>query len=295
VTLQTFFDEVYRPLRLRGRSPGTSRLYRATLVAFGKWLGRAPVLADLDELVLSRYLEQRCQRVSPYTAEKERTQLVALARMAWERRLLEHMPSVPPSPLPDRVPTAWSVDDMARLMDAAGRYHVTRAGVVLSELFPALLATLWETGERIGAVMDTAVEDYRRPHLVVRAAHRKGARRDRCYRLTPATCDRLEAVTRADHPLLFPWPYTRTYLWRHMRGIVQSAGLGNARRLRFHQIRRSAASHLAAAGGDPVRFLDHANPSTTRRWYLDPRLSERGTPPCDLLPAIGPTHAKVGA
>lgn len=284
--LQAFFDDVYRPLRLRGRSPATVRLYGCTLRAFGRWLGRTPEVADLDELVLARYLEHRATSVSAYSAEKERTQLVALARMAWERRLLERLPTVPPAPLPDRVPTAWTVDDMAKLVVAAEVHPGQRDGVELCRLFPALLCVLWESGERIGAVMDTVAADYQRPFVVVRAAHRKGARRDRCYRLTDATCDRVERVARGADQRLFPWPYTPTYLWSHMRAIVKRAGLGDARRLRFHQVRRTAATHLAAAGGDAVRFLDHSNPSTTRRWYLDPRLAERGAAPCDMLPAI---------
>jgi integrase len=58
------------------------------------------------------------------------------------------------------------------------------------------------------------------------------------------------------------------------------------RRIGFHAIRRSAASHYAAAGGDAVEMLDHSSPSITKRWYLDPRLADRGSRPCDVLPAI---------
>jgi integrase len=69
---------------------------------------------------------------------------------------------------------------------------------------------------------------------------------------------------------------------------VKAAGLNTRKRLRFHQIRRSAASHYAAAGGDAVEMLDHSSPKITKRWYLDPRLADRGARPCDILPPIVP-------
>jgi integrase len=303
------FDNLYRPLRLRGRSPATARLYGCTLRAFAKWLGREPELRDLDELVLARYLEARAGQVAPLTAEKERTQLVALAGLAWERRLLETKPTCPPGPIPDRVPQAWTIDELRAVMAAAadpatfaigrnGRPPLFRrpAGAapepaasseIKSRFFSALLPALFESGERIGAMLEVRVEDYQRPHLVVRAEARKGRKRDRVYRFTEATCDRIEvAIGGRTEGLVFVWPWTRSLIWREFGKAVQAAGLDTRKRLRFHQIRRSAASHYAAAGGDAVEMLDHSSPRITKRWYLDPRLCDRGARPCDLLPAL---------
>ena len=66
--LQTLFDDFYRPLRLRGRSANTTRLYGCTIRAFGKWLGYEPTIDDLSDLMISLYLEQRAATRSPYTA-----------------------------------------------------------------------------------------------------------------------------------------------------------------------------------------------------------------------------------
>ena len=305
--LQDLFDKLYRPLRLRGRSPATARLYGCTLRAFEKWLGRAPELRDLDELVLARYLEARAGQVAPLTVEKERTQLVALAGLAWERRLIETKPTCPPGALPDRVPQAWSMEELRRIMAAAADPATYRKPIGRPRLFKradapgldstthewkpaffaALIPTLWETGERIGAMLDARIEDYDRPHLVVRAEARKGKKRDRVYRLTDATCDRIEAIiARRTEGRVFEWTFTRTYIWHNFGMIVKAAGLDTRKRVRFHQIRRSAASHYAAAGGDAVEMLDHSSPKITKRWYLDPRLVDRGARPCDLLPPI---------
>lgn len=302
------FNDFYRPLRLRGRSIATTKLYECTLRAYARFLGRDPVLADLDELALARYLEHRVTQVRPLSAERERCSLVALAGLAFERRLIEVKPNVPQAPIPDRVPVAWSLEELRRLLAAAadpatfiasnGRRplfrrpapgpaaatdeHRWRAG-----FFSALIPVLWETGERIGAMLDARVEDYQRPHLLVRGEARKGKKRDRLYRLSPATCDRIDALLAGRTTgSVFAWGMTRTYLWREFGRVVKAAGLNGSHRVRFHQIRRSAASHFAAAGGDACAMLDHSSPRITTKWYLDPRLCDRSVRPCDVLPPI---------
>jgi len=310
-TLLDAFHQLYRPLRLRGKSHRTTQLYECCFRAFGRWLGREPVVADLDDLVVSRYLEARAGQVAPLTAERERIQLCALARLLAERRVIEFPLTVPPGRLPDRVPEAWSLEDMARLLAAAadpatycgrsGRPRIfplpalgkpaatPEAAVAVASFFSALIPTLWETGERIWAVMEARQEDYRRPHLLLRAEARKGAKRDRVYQLSAATCDRLEALIVPGQDRVFPWASSKTTLWNQLRKIMTAAGLrGEKKRLGFHQIRRTACTHYAAAGGDPRWFLDHENLRTTTRWYLDPRYTENHAPPCDVLPAITP-------
>lgn len=309
MTLYDAFHNLYRPLRLRGKSARTTKLYECMIRAFARWLGRDPVVTDLDDLVVSRYLEARAQTVAPLTAERERIELCALARLLAERRVIEFPLTVRPGRLPERVPEAWSLEDMAKLLAAAadpatyrnrsGRPRIfplpaldqpagtTESAVQLARMFSALIPLLWESGERIGAVMDARQEDYRRPHLLLRAEARKGSKRDRVYTLSPATCDRIEAMIVPGVDRIFPWASAIGTLHHQLRKIMTAAGLrGDRKRLGFHQIRRSACTHYAAAGGDPRWFLDHENLRTTRRWYLDPRYVENHKPPCDVLPAI---------
>lgn len=291
MTLQHYFDTVYRPLRLRGRSGNTNRLYGCTIRAFGKWLARAPNLADLaDELLLSRYLDHRAEQHSPYTVEKERSQLLAMARLANERRLIPAMPSVQPCVLPDRVPCAWSVEELERLYQSAGRVPGHVGVMPAGEWWTLLIDVAFQSGERIGAILSATVADYRRPTVTFRAEVRKGGRRSRVCHLAEDVCDRLDAMidrTKAGPgDPLFVWDRCASYLWDRLRGILERAGL-SGRRLGFQQVRRSAISHVAHAGADPVQFSGHAQAATTRRWYLDPRYADRGPRACDLLPKIG--------
>jgi integrase len=289
MTLQTAFDELYRPLRLRGRSPRTAALYGFTFKAFGRWLEREPLVDDLDDLLVSRYLEHRATVVSPYTAERERVALCALSRLLAERRVLPVPLAVPAGRVPDRVPVAWSLEHMGRLLAAATACTDVVDGVAMNVFWPALIGVLWETGERVGAVMEARVADYTRPHMLVLAEARKGSKRDKLYQLTPATCDRLDGLVAGRDGLVFPWPKSRGLLWHWFRKLLRAAGLAGMKpRQGFHEIRRSAATHFAAAGGDAQRMLDHEHGRTTRRWYVDPRIAGGGVAPCDVLPAIVP-------
>lgn len=297
--LTELFDNLYRPLRLRGKSPKTARLYGCTLRTFGRWLGRDAELKDLDELVFARYLEHRASVVSPYTAEKERSQLMALAGLAWERRLLETKPQCPPAPLPERIPTAWSVEDMERLMSHAlnpNTYGCRSHAEHYARVIPALIAVAWDTGERIGAIMETREEDFQRPTLLVRAEARKGRKRDRMYQLTETACDLVVRSAAIGNGELFPWPFARTYLWSVFAKPKAAAGLDDgSKRQGFHQVRRTTLSHFCARGGDATWMADHASPNMTKRWYLDPRLTENGLKPCEVLPSIAGTRKPEAA
>jgi len=294
MTLHEFFKTTYRPLRLRGRSHKTITLYECLFRSFDRWLASEGIAAHgsiehLDELLLARYLEHRAATVSPYTAEKERCQLMALARLAWERRVpgMERMPTCPPSVLPDRVPTAWSTAEMQALFAAAGKAKRHVGKIPAAEFFPALIQTCFESGERIGALLATPAREYHRPRLTVQPEARKGGRRGRVYHLSPALCDRLDRLTAYGYEMLFPWPMSATYIYDRLKSILQAAGI-DKKRAAFHQIRRTAVSHIAAAGGDPVAFAGHSSPSVTKRWYLDPRMAETGPKPHELLPRLEP-------
>lgn len=284
MTLQELFGNFYRPLRLRGRSANTTRLYGCTIRSFSKWLRYEATTDDLTDLTISRFLEHRATTRSPYTAEKERTQLLSLWRFAADRGIVPDRPCVPPAPLPDRIPEAWSIDQLQALMRSAAATRGNIGHVPAAVWYTALISVLWETAERIGAILSCTPQDFASPVLTVRAEYRKGGKRDRAYRLSEETSRRVAAA--CGQTKLFEWPQHRLYLWYKYKDVVARAGLGQGRKCGFHQLRRSAASHYAALGGDPVKLLDHSSPRITHRWYLDRRLTDSGPQPCDLLPRI---------
>lgn len=287
MTILEFFETVYSPLKLRGRSENTRRLYRCTISSFKKFLKRDPALSDLTDLTLARFLTYRASIRSGFTAEKERTQLCSLSRFAFERRMIEVNPCVPPAPLPERIPSAWTVDQLRSLMAACGRQKGFIGKTPAASYYSALVAVLWESAERIGAILECQVADYGGGQLYVRAEYRKGKKRDKIYDLTPATRLLLDAAIRGKRPRdkIFAWDRPYSMLWYAFGKVVESAGLPGGRRAKFHQLRRSAATHYEAAGGDATSFLDHSSRRITRA-YLDPRFLKSGPAPCDVLPSI---------
>ena len=288
MTLKDLFENHFSPLRLRGRSDNTARLYHCTLRSFSKFLGREATIDDLDDLVLSRFLDKRARERSPYTSEKERCQLCSLWRFARDRGIKPTGPCVPPTArLPERVPSCWSVEELQHLVLVAGATP-GRVGDVPAGLFwRALICVLYETAERCGAIFETRVADWQSPRLLVRAEHRKGGKRDRLYTLTESTSSLVDALCRGRSPAdkIFRWDRCYTHIWARFGDIVEAAGLGEGRKSKFHKLRRCAASHYAARGGNPTQLLDHSSPRITKT-YLDPRYADLSTPACHILPSI---------
>lgn len=272
MTLEELFER-YRRKHLRGKSPNTVRLYGHTIRSFAKTLGRTPTIDDLTDDAI----EDHMWRVvddgrSPASANKDRSQLICLWRWAAERGWLDRFPDVPAMQEPEQVPLGWlpnEIDDLLRACDTEPNAVGDVPGPVW---FGALVRILLDTGERIGAVRQLSRTALQNDYLLVPAASRKGRTRDRLFPLSEGTVAAVKRLLAAhDAPLLFPDPYSSTYLYRRFDKLLERAGLPTDRRSKFHRLRRTVASAVARAGGDATAALDHASPKTTKK-YLDPRI-----------------------
>ena len=283
--LRKFFDEHYSPLKLRGaHSARTVSMYHGVLRRFREFLLRDPEVKDLTNTTVSEFLKFRSMTVGPHSVERERNQVVAMWRLACLMGLIKELPMISATPLPQKIPKAWTVDELNLLLASAESASGKIGSVLASRFWPALVNTLFETAERIGAVMACRPGDLSGQHLSVKAEYRKGGRISRVYTLSPATADMVFGVCGRER--IFEWPLSSTHLWGHFKRITKRAGL-YAPRLGFHTLRRSAASHYVAAGGNPSVLLGHQDARVTRK-YLDPRITERGLPkPYEVLPKIG--------
>lgn len=287
MTLNAFLETVYVPLRLRGRSPESVRLLRHSITQFSRWLGRQALLDDLDDLVVSQWLTAMSERKSPLSVARERSGILALWNLAQARGLVRLRPTVSPELIPERVPRAFTADELDRLVAAARLASGWVGPVPARVFFPALIAVGLETGERINAILKTPRCMWTRPSLVVPAVIRKGRRQGRVYELSPEAADLVDAVSRHEGPTVFWWLASDTALRKRWKTITRRAGLGDGRDVQFHALRRSTASHLAAAGLDATAFLGHSSDRITRRSYLDPRVVDANRPKAwQALPRI---------
>lgn len=293
MNLLPLLHDLYAPLRSLSRKSVVN--YECTIKAMAEFIGHEPSLADLDELTVARFLAHRCRQRAVATAAKDRAQLRALHEFAARRKLCDHWPQYPPVRVPERVPEAWFAGEMQRLLDAAGDEKTVLAGIPGGLFWRALILTAYDTAERASSLLSLQWRHVRGRTVLFRAEGRKGHTRDILREIGEDTLAALDAIrgTRTDDDLVFPWPRTRTYIWRRLAIILERAGLPHGRRDKFHRIRRTTASYFEAAGGSAQRLLDHADPATTRR-YLDPRIVRPQSAP-ELIPRMAQRPRQAAA
>lgn len=283
--LSRFFMDLYVPLRLRSRSKNTIRLYKYSLGAFDRFLGRAATLDDLNDDTVGMYLSSIVEKgLSAWSVAKERSQLVALWTFAAKRGLVAKFPDVPPERTPKRAPVAWTTEEVHAILEAATKLEGDYHGVPRSRWWIALHRVLWDTGERIGATLRLEWEHVHHEWLTVPAELRKGRREDKVFRLSRDCLDALDRIRFPSRKRIFPWPFSPTLLYKHYQRLLEAAKLPSGRASKFHRLRRTVASYYHAAGGNATELLGHSDPRVTMR-YLDPRLVA-GEQPSDLLPRI---------
>jgi site-specific recombinase XerD len=295
MTLRDFLHSIYVPLRLRGRSHNSVRLLEHAIRQYGKFLRRDATLEDFDDLTVSQFLAHRGAKLSPYSVERERSGLLALWRLAADRRLVDTRPCVQAELLPERTPRAFTVAELERLYAAAEDTPGWIGPVAAGAFWPAVLMALYESGERIEAMLHVPKSCYTAPFLRVPASVRKGKRTERIYEFSADTCRLVEIAARHDAATLFLWPMDPSGIYNHFHKITGRAGLGTGRDVMFHCLRRTTASHLAAATGSvdaATKYLGHSSDRVTRRSYIDPRIvGAGGVKPIDALPRIRPPAA----
>lgn len=272
--LLTFFENVYRPMKLRGKSPNTIRLYVNTLGNFERFLRHKPTFDDLQDEIVGGFMAWHVdQGNSPETANKDGGQILALWRFAARKDYVKLWPDVDMMPCPKRTPRAWLQPELEKLFDSAMREEGTIAGVKASLWWRTLLAVVFFTGERIGAVRRLKWDnvDLDGGWIFIPAETRKGRRSDKAFPVPPPLVDLLHSIRSPEREQVFPWPFDLSTLYARIKRILKRAMLPTDRKSKFHRIRKTTASYYKAAGGDPTELLDHADPKTTKK-YLDPRI-----------------------
>jgi integrase len=178
-------------------------------------------------------------------------------------------------PVPRKTPLAWSRDELEKLLTACGSQVGFVGHVPASWWWVSLHLALWDTGERIGALIQCRWEWLNEGWLVMPAEVRKGKVADMTYHLSAETLEAIETIRRPHRDLIWEWPFAPTYLWYAYRKIRKRAGMAADRRSSFHRMRRSVASHYEAAGGNATELLGHSDRKLTKASYLDPRYARQ--------------------
>lgn len=292
--LSEFYTSVYMPTKHPcAAQERTRREYHHLVAAFERWWHaerRTPAtLSAIDRLVargidpVAMAMAWNIQRHgwSAATANKLRRTLLALLRHAAELRFLRHVPRTRPLRCELRDPVALLPAEKHALLAAADRVPGQVGAVEARVWWVFLVLLLLGTGARIRALMNVPVShlDLERGEMLIPAAVQKH-RRDQRFALWPSTLEharRLRLVERGLRCVLDDWQRSITTLRRHYtRWVLEPAGITPDRQRKFHCLRRTVASEIAAARGISAAqaALGHSAASVTER-YIDPRFVAR--------------------
>lgn len=265
-------------------SAGTRKLYGYAVLSYQRFLARSGIVADLNDVTFVKFREWRQAKVAHDTLRGECCKLLALWRWcaSGKRRWIDE-PEVDAPGQQYRAPQALDEKQLARLWYAAQHYRYRMGPVPGSVYLTALLYTLWDTSERIGAVhrIEADMVDLHKLWVTVPPSIRKGGKQGRAYKIRQATADAIARLREVyDGPTVFGAVDLRT-VWHCFGHLRIAADL--PRKTTPHTLRKSHASHLERLGGDARASLGHGSEATTSRHYLDPTITSRGKQPADLL------------
>jgi len=257
-------------LQRRNYSGRTIRYYLQAVALFAKHFGKRPDKLGPDELrtYQAYLLRERKLAVGSVIAR------VAALRFFYVRTLKRHefREDLPYPKDHRRLPTVLSVEEVTRLINAAGNL-----------LQRALLMTLYGTGMRRTEVSLLKVSDIDSQRMMIRVERGKGgAGRD--IPLSPALLETLREYWRWKKPRIYLFasserkrgkehPISDKTVWYACKEAARHAGL--TKRVSPHSLRHSFATHLLEGGTDLRTIqilLGHGDLETTAK-YL--HLSQR--------------------
>ena len=243
-------------MTIRKSAPKTQHDYVQRVKNFAAVLGRSPDTASFEDV--RRYqLHLAASGVGVATINQTVSTLRFFFRVALKRHeIIEHTHVIHE---PRKLPLVLSVEEVARLLDAAPGLK-----------YQAALSVAYGAGLRATEVVSLKVSDIDSKRMIIRVEQGKGGK-DRNVMLSPHLLNLLRTWWRAARPrgFLFPGrdpaqPMTTRQLNRACHAAVQMADID--KRVSLHTLRHSFATHLPEQNID-VRaiqvLLGHAKLDTT--------------------------------
>lgn len=273
--LRDIFREEFIRKRMRGCSEKSKYKYEHVCDELFEYLGRPATVKDLDDDLIGDFLYWLIdeKKQSPHSANTARKMVNSLWNFCAKQGHVKTWPSIPLVRCPKRAPIAWTKEQLATLFKACEQAKGESFYVPAPLWWHAIHCLIWDTGERIGAVLQLRWDDVDLDGcwLTIRAETRKWKREDKSFRLHPDTVKALRAI-QTDQPKIFATRFKDvSTLYNHYKKLLKAAGLPLTRKHKFHCLRKSAASYFEAAGGNATELLGHSSRDVTK-CYLDPRV-----------------------
>jgi integrase len=142
-------------------------MYGQTLDRLRDFLGHEPTLDDLDDLIASKWIRWRAttphglkRPVSPASVAKDSAHFRTMWTWCAKKRLKKadgtevEFPDYQRPRVPKPRPRAYTAEDLTKLLVYAKRRRGLVAGVPAAWYWMTKLLAMYQTGERIGAVLE---------------------------------------------------------------------------------------------------------------------------------------------
>jgi integrase len=274
--LASVLNDEYVPRRLNLK-PSSAEQMRYSLRSFEKFIGKPPMIADLTETTVLRWLHARLQECKPTTVKRERGDILTLWRFC--HKIGHHplpAPEIDPIKVPKRIPRAFSVNDLERVLAVTRRLRGTMRGFPLERRhwYTSLVLFAYDTGARLSAILGVPPRDVNmgERYALLEVEHSKTGIEQMCN-LSDQTVAAIAPIYDPHRELVWPYPWHKRRLWLDLKEICDAAGVLLLKGEGFHILRKTHATYSVKTHGwqRAQADLGHTAEQMTRR-YVDPRL-----------------------
>lgn len=266
LTLPSYFESHY--VLYRSLAVGSIDGLRRSIRQFCQWLGREPLLNELCDEMLSRWVIHLEATYAPITAHNKRCDVLGvwLDAFNWDKTGSVQQPRrVRSVKVPEPEPDSWSDADVARLASAArslpGRFLF---GALRGVFIETTIHATWESGLRRADVQALTLEHVAADGTIQKTQSKTGHLH--CGKFSKGTLEAFRSLGR-NPPLA--WVGHRSGFEYWLGKVRELAGLGDKGQLQ--RIRASAGTHVAIhQPGMETKFLGHTTPKADK-WYIDKR------------------------
>lgn len=278
-TVRHYFETVYVAEAMVDVEDQSVESIRTTFRALREFVGHDIELNEQSDKLAADFLRHLCKLgFVQATVNRYRRTWFAVWRHAFDRDLVKRLPRVKRLKEIRNPPDAWSVDEMRALTEAALQYRridLYGDAVRCNLWWHAVLLTAYYTGLRRGSLLSIRRSDFDRKSgmLFVDGENMKN-RHGQMFQLGQEAIAAIEQIWMPPRMLLFPSHHTHGTISKHFGELLVAAGIPPSRRRglsKFHKIRRSVATEIAARAGQGAAssLLGHSSSYVTAR-YIDP-------------------------
>lgn len=276
-SLWHFFHTAYRAEKMVGCTDGSVEQIIIVLRRFCRFVGQSVLLTDLtDELVTGFMQWMLDDGYSRPTVNGSRSAILAVWRFAYRKKLVDKAPFVDKLKEHKRLPVAWSIGELERLLSACAATPGMVANVPAADYWPAIVLVMYDTGLRKGAVLSIERQhlDLSTGWLTVPPDHQKQKVEQRLL-LSAQSVEAIRKMWLPLRPRLFEWPGCDRQMYCHLNKILTRANLPTTRLDKFHKLRKTCGSHICKVAGIDAasRQLGHSGEYVTRL-YVDPTIAQ---------------------